>query len=101
MRDIATLTADELRNLAIDFEHNWTDRARAICELHRRAAEYDKVDAAIADRGVPERDCRLPLPERVDNLIVELKNWRHECAVLSMREEVQAKIDALTGRQHV
>lgn len=51
MRDIATLTADELRNLAIDFEHNWTDRARALCELHRRAkanAElWDEVEVVL------------------------------------------------------
>ncbi len=54
-------------------------------------AELAAVDAAIADRGVPERDCSLPLPERVSNIISELKNWRHEAGT------AQAEVERLTG----
>lgn len=51
---------------------------RLIAELRAARAELAAVDDAIADRGVPERDCTLPVAERVDNIIVELKQWRHE-----------------------
>lgn len=36
----------------------------------------DAIEKAISDRGICERDCTLPLPERVDNIICELKEWR-------------------------
>ena len=52
------------------------------------------IDEVIADRGVPERDCTLPLPQRVDNLIVELKNWRHsygEAALLAEKAETEIR----------
>ncbi len=48
--DITNLTPDELRNLAIDFERNWTERVRAICELRDRAnglAELRRENARL------------------------------------------------------
>lgn len=56
--------------------------------LMRRARSTEKaIDQAIADRGVPERDCRLPIAERVSNIISELKEWRHDYGVAAMNLE--------------
>lgn len=40
---------------------------------------HDAIDKAIGDRGICERDCTLPLPERVNNIINDLKEceWRY------------------------
>lgn len=57
------------------------------------------IDNVIADRGVPERDCALPLPQRVDNIIVELKNWRHWYGEAEIRaENAEAEIMRLRGK---
>lgn len=52
------------------------------------------IDQAIADSGVAETDCRLPIAERVSNIIGEMKQWRHayaesEAAMARLRERVQ------------
>ncbi len=61
--------------------------ARRVAEAEARGATTIEtvIDGVIADRGVPERDCTLPLEDRVDNIIVELKTWRHEAAVNALR----------------
>lgn len=62
------------------------------CPLYR-----NEVDRAISDRGVAERDCSLPIGERVANIIGELKQWRHECATEAMEnEKLRAEVDRLT-----
>lgn len=60
---------------------------RLAAEICRLWAEVAEIDDVIGGRGVPERDCTLPLPERVDNIIVELKNWRHSSATEAMENE--------------
>jgi len=52
------------------------------------------IDQAIADSGVAETDCRMPVAERVSNIIGEMKQWRHayaesEAAMARLRERVQ------------
>lgn len=37
--------------------------------------------------GVPERDCRLPIAERVSNIVSELKEWRSDYAEAAMKLE--------------
>lgn len=57
------------------------DGARIVSLVRRldeARSELKAIDDVIADRGVPERDCTLPLPQRVDNIIAELKTWRDE-----------------------
>ena len=73
------------------------DEARA--EVEKLRSELAAVDYAIADRGVPDRDCTLSLPERVDNIIVDLKSWRHyygEEVVVS--EKLRAEL--ASAREH-
>lgn len=84
--------------------HSWdSEMLAAACpqlaaELRAARAELAAVDSVIGDRGVPERNCTLPLPERVDNIIVELKNWRHECATeAAANEKLRAENERLTG----
>lgn len=61
--------------------------ARRVAEAEARGAATIEtvIDGVIADRCVHERDCTLPLDDRVDNIIVELKNWRHEAATNEQR----------------
>lgn len=58
-------------------------------ELQREVAglraELAAIDKAIVDRGVCERNCNAPLPERVDALIVEQRSaeyWRASAKLL-------------------
>lgn len=48
-------------------------------------AELSAIDKSIMDRGVCERDCTLPLAQRVDNLIVDLRTEEHEWATQQVR----------------
>lgn len=78
--DALLLAADTIRSIS----------ARAV----KAEGVLRAIDEVIADRGVPERDCTLPLPQRVDNLIVELKNWRHsygEAALLAEKAETEIR----------
>ena len=81
----------ESRRVAGWLKDLMAENADLRAKLADAKAELAAVDAAIADRGVPERDCSLPLPERVSNIISELKNWRHEAGT------AQAEVERLTG----
>ena len=55
--------------------------------LDRLHIELAAIDTAISDRGVAEKDCTLPLAERISNIISELKEWRHKCSVAEAENE--------------
>ena len=59
-----------------------------------------EVSSAIADRGVYERDCTLPIGARVDNVILDLRESRHDLAELLVVLENQ--VNKLIGsiRKH-
>lgn len=81
---------DELdfqKRLRVPCECSADDACKFARERDEARADLAAVDAAIADRGVPERDCRLPLATRVDNIIGELKEWRHDAATEAMENE--------------
>lgn len=49
-------------------------------EIRALRLDLTAIDNAIADRGIAEVSCMLPIAERVSNIISELKDWRHEAA---------------------
>ena len=61
--------------------------AKGLALMRRARATEAAIDEAIGDRGVPERDCRLPIAERVSNIISELKEWRHDYGVAASNLE--------------
>lgn len=53
---------------------------KAEAERDRLAATIAATECVIADRGVTEKDCTAPLPQRVDALIVEQRSAQHLAA---------------------
>lgn len=61
----------------------------------RLRAEVAAIDAAISDRGVAERDCGLPLDQRIDNILVDLKQCRFDLAASEMENaKLRAQLQA-------
>ena len=56
----------------------------AVADRERQLADAAKV---IADRGICERDCTLPLAQRIDNLIVDLRTDEYEAAEVCVERD--------------
>ena len=95
LREIATSDPLVLAICAQMGEPSWADVRVIAAELLAARAEVAAVEAAISDRGVSERDCGLPPPERVNNLISDLKQCRCDLAQTEMEhEQLRAQLRA-------
>ena len=100
-RELRAIAAElrEARARIAKLEHeppHLPDHVRAIVQERDAArAEVAAVEAAICDRGVSERDCGLPLAERVDHILLDLKQCRFDLAASEMENaKLRAQLHA-------
>lgn len=92
------MSADDCRHWADEMRRTASAGTleKAAAKLGELSDQMAAIDKALGDSGLPERDCSLPMPERVSNMLRELKSWRHQAAVLMKAE---AERDDLTRKK--
>lgn len=93
--DLVRVAADDMLTCTIG------DGSPAMCLAWIHRANYaeaivKETEKVIADRGVFERDCTAPLPERIDFLIVDGRTREHLAAEIELAKNILRDANPLT-----
>lgn len=90
---------DELQRQNAEVGRLLTCESLLKAERDAAVAELRAAARAIDDRGICERDVTLPLPERLDAIIVDLRSARHhaEMDAVEARKACKGLLDYMPG----